>query len=117
MLGGLVADHLDLLDDHSLFPFHFLRIDAGVAIHVGENLCHPRKMIRRSRRVEAGALLGGVGIEVATHSLDFLTDPAGASLFCSLKEEMLQKMGDPPDPQSLVASTDGTPDPDGDRLG
>jgi hypothetical protein len=45
MLGGLVPDHLDLLDDHSPLPLHLLPIESGIAVHVGENLRDPCKMI------------------------------------------------------------------------
>ena len=66
-------------------------------------------MIRRGRRVVAGTLLGGVGIEIASHPFDFLTNPAGASLLGSLEEQMLQKMGDPSDPSGLMAGPNASP--------
>ena len=117
MLGRLVTDHLDLLDNHSPLPLDFPGINAGVAVHVGENLRHSGQMIGGGRRIEAGTLLCRVGIQITTDSLDLLADSAGAPFLCTLKEQMLQKMGDPADPGRLVTAADGTPDADCNRLG
>ena len=112
MLGRFVPDHLDFLNDDSPLPLDLGTLEQGVAVHVGENFRDTRKMIRRGRRVVAGTLLGGVGIEVATDTFDFLADPACTSFLSSLEEQMLQKVGDPSYPSGLMASANSGPETD-----
>ena len=117
MLGRLVTDHLDVLDNHSPLPLDFFRIDARVAVHIGENLRDPCKMIGGGRRVVTSALLCRVGIQIAADSLDLLTDSPRAPFLCTLEEQMLQEMRDPTDPCRLMTATDPAPDTDCNRLG
>ena len=112
MLGRFVTDHLDLLHDHAALPLDLGTVQKGVAVHVGEDLCHASEVIRGSGRIVTGPLLGSVGIQVTPHPLDLLTDPAGSPLLGSLEEQVLEKVGDPADPCGLMPPSHRAPDPD-----
>ena len=87
-----------------------------MGIHVGEDFGDAGEMISGSSRVVAGALFGGVGIQIPSYTLDLFADLARGTLPCPLEEEMLQKVRDPTDTGGLVTGTHRTPDADGGGL-
>jgi hypothetical protein len=110
MLCRLVANHLNLLNDDPTLSLHLGWSNSGVGIHVSQDFGDAGKMIGRGSSVVTGTLLGGVGIEIAPHSLDLLTDLTGGTFFCPLEEKMLQKVRDTSNAGGLVTSPHRTPD-------
>ena len=87
-----VVDTADLFDDHLFFLFDLFRRKNRVADKVGEEVERGFKVFRKAAEVDAGLLLGGVGIKVAAVFFNVSGYVDIGAPPCAFKESMFNEM-------------------------
>ena len=102
--------HLDFL--YNDFPFFgdLLIGKTAVQKHIGQHIHSKGKILGQRLNVIAGVLLAGKRIELPAHSIHLAGDLFGGAPFCSLKQHVLDKMGNTPLLFCLVAGTHTDPE-------
>ena len=91
-----VEVHVHLLDDHALLALDLLRVEAGVAEHVDEDVERDVAVLGRALDVVRRVLLAGEGVELAADRVDLAGDVARARPpLGSLEEHVLGEVRDP----------------------
>jgi len=92
--GRRVLVEVDLFDDHILLFLNFVLGKGGVEEDVAEKLQAALEVLRESRGIDAGLLLGSEGVELATNAVDAVADVVGAAVFGAFEDRMLDEVGD-----------------------
>jgi len=91
-LIGSILHHRDLLGDDAFLLLDLLRIQKGVVGQVEENVQSQGQVLVHHAGVEARALAGGEGIQVAPHFVHRLGDIQRRALMRAFKHHVLDEM-------------------------
>ena len=61
--------------------------------HVGKKLHTALQILSKRRGIDAGLLLGGVGVELAAHAVDAVEDMEGFAFFGAFENGVFDEMG------------------------
>ena len=111
----VVLVHADLLQDHPPLGLHVGVVEPGVEEHVAQDVRRPGQVGVQHPGIEAGALLGGEGVDLAAHGVHLLRQLGGGAAPGSLEEHVLDEMGRPVLPRALMAGAGPHPDAQGNR--
>ena len=92
VLRGVLV-HPNLLQDHAPLQLHILLGEAGVEQHIAQQVGGPVQMAVQTPGVVAGALLGGVSVDLAADGVDLPGQVGGRAPVSTLEGEVLNKMG------------------------
>ena len=93
VLGGVLA-HEDLLHHHPLLLLHLLLVQGRVQGDVGEHVHSQGQILVQNFGVEAGALLGGKGVQIPAHGVHLGGDVRGGPAAGALEDHVLDEMAD-----------------------
>src|SRR5699024_10177288 len=112
---GLVLVHGDLFEDHAAFGLHLPLIEGGVGDHVADDVDGQRQVPIEHLRVVAGVFLGGVGVVVGAHPVQFRGDLERGTGIRALEEQMFEEVRRTRVCGVLVPRTRRRRDPERDR--
>ncbi len=113
-LGRLVSVHGPFLEDDVALPVDVGRVQTRMQQHVHEDVEEHGQVGRGGAGVKAGMFLVGEGVEVAADALDGLGDGGGGPPTRALEHQVLDEVGDAPQPGGLVSAADPHPQANGD---
>ncbi len=88
-----VVGGADLLQDHMLLAFQFLRIELGILQDVGENIDGQRHVVAQHPCIVGGCLDAGGGVDLTADILDFRGNLEGASPPGTLERHVFEQVG------------------------
>ena len=115
--GGFVLIHENFLRDDAALAVDVAGREARVHVDVAEDIADSGKKLGGGGGVVAGALLGGEGVHVASHTLDLLHDASRGAALGAFEKHVLDEMRDAIQVRRLMASPDGGPDAHGGGFG
>ena len=89
----VVLIHADLLQHHAPLGLHILLGELGGEKHVAQDVCRLGQVGVQHPGVEAGGLLGGVGVDLAPHRVHLSGQVGGGAAGGALEEHVLDKVG------------------------
>ena len=111
---GRVLHHLDLLEHDRLFALELLGVEDRVEEDVGQEVNRERQVLVEHLDVEAGVLLGGEGVHLATDRVHRARDGLGGARLGPLEDQVLDEVGHAEAALRLVSGAALDPHPDGD---
>ena len=102
VLGGVLV-HPDLLQDHPPLQSRVPLVKPGVKEHIAQHLPRPVQVPVQAPGVEAGALLGGVGVHLAADGVHLHGQVGGGAAAGPLEGHVLNEVGGPVLFSALVA--------------
>ena len=94
ILGGVLV-HADLLQDHPPLQGRVPLVKPGVKEHIAQHLPRPVQVPVQAPGVEAGALLGGVGVHLAADGVHLHGQVGGGAAAGPLEGHVLDEVGGP----------------------
>ena len=116
VLGGVLV-HADLLQDDPPLQLHVPLVEPGVEQHIGQNVQPLVQVPVQGAAVEAGVLLGGVGVELPADGVHVPGQLARRAAGGPLEQHVLDEVGGPVLPGGLVAGAHPHEEAQGGGLG
>ncbi len=110
-----VLDHLDLFEDHLLFPLDIVRAERRIADDVGQDVDSERQMLVEPLDVIARVFLGRERIQLTADRVDRLRDVFGGAGAGPLEQHVLDEVGNAAAFSGLVTRPARQPHADADR--
>ena len=111
----VVLVHADLLQDNAPLGLHIGVVELGVEEHVAQDVRRLVQVGVQHPGVEAGALLGGEGVDLAPHRVHLLGQLPGGAPAGALEQHVLDEVGRAVLRRALVAGAGAHPDAQGRR--
>jgi len=92
ILRGVLI-HINLFQNDAPLQIHILLGKAGVEEHIGENVQPPVQMAAQGAGIEAGVLLGGVGVDLAADGVHVPGQLSGGAPGGAFEKHVLDKVG------------------------
>ena len=92
VLRGILV-HPDLLQNHAPLQFYILLGEAGMEQHIAQQVRGPVQVAVQAPGVVAGALFGGIGVDLTADGVDLPGQVSGGAPVSALKGEVFNKMG------------------------
>jgi hypothetical protein len=117
LVRGLVGVHEDLVQDDLALGIEIEGPQRRPPHDVGQDVEAQRHVLGQEADVERGVLLGGEGVEVASHLVHRLGDGGGRPVVGPLEQEVLEEVGSAGQLAVLVARPRTDPEADAHRSG
>ena len=112
ILRGVLV-HADLLQHHAPLHLHVLLVEAGGEQHVQKQVGRPIQMLVQTAGVEAGVLLGGIGVHLAADGVHLPGQVSGGAAAGALEHHVLDEVGRAVLCRLLVAGAHAHKEPQG----
>ena len=105
----VVLVHADLLQNDPPLGLYIALVEPGVEHHVAQDVGRPVQVVVQAAGVKAGALLGGVSVDLAADGVHLLGELPGGAPLGALEGHVLDEVGGAPLARLLMAGAGAHP--------